>query len=111
MSIAELEGVTKRFGVVAALDDVTFAVEAGDVVALLGPNGAGKSTALAVLLGLRSPDSGSAACSAATHGESTHAAKSGSRRKRQSFRRRCASVSWSTSSEPTTRIRCRPPQS
>jgi ABC-2 type transport system ATP-binding protein len=60
MSIAELRGVTKRYGLITALEGVTFAVEAGDVVALLGPNGAGKSTALAVLLGLRRPDSGTA---------------------------------------------------
>lgn len=58
MSVAELEDVTKLFGDVTALDDVTFAVESGDVVVLLGPNGAGKSTALAVLLGLRCPDTG-----------------------------------------------------
>ncbi|HWB23283.1 MAG TPA: ABC transporter ATP-binding protein [Gaiellaceae bacterium] len=60
MSIAELAGVTKRFGELVALDDVSFGVRAGDVVALLGPNGAGKSTALGVLLGLRFPDSGTA---------------------------------------------------
>jgi ABC-2 type transport system ATP-binding protein len=60
VSIAALEGVTKRFGATAALDDVTVAIAAGDVVALLGRNGAGKSTALAVLLGLRRPDAGSA---------------------------------------------------
>ena len=58
MSIAELVGVTKRFGVVTALDGASFAVDAGQLVALLGPNGAGKSTALAVLLGLRRPDAG-----------------------------------------------------
>ena len=52
MSVAELEGVTKRYGAITALDGVTFAVEAGDVVALLGPNGAGKSTALNAILGL-----------------------------------------------------------
>jgi ABC-2 type transport system ATP-binding protein len=57
---AELEHVSKCFGAVAALDDVTLAVEEGEVVALLGPNGAGKSTALAVLLGLRRPDGGRA---------------------------------------------------
>ena len=55
---AELLGVTKRFGAVAALDDVSFAVGEGEVVALLGPNGAGKSTAISVLLGLRTPDAG-----------------------------------------------------
>jgi ABC-2 type transport system ATP-binding protein len=60
VSAAELDAVTKRFGPVTALADVTLAVEEGDVLALLGPNGAGKSTALAMLLGLRVPDAGTA---------------------------------------------------
>jgi ABC-2 type transport system ATP-binding protein len=57
---AELDNVTKRFGPVTALAAATFALGQGDVLALLGPNGAGKSTAIALLLGLRVPDSGSA---------------------------------------------------
>jgi ABC-2 type transport system ATP-binding protein len=60
MKVAALEGVTKRFGCVIALEDAGFSVEAGEVVALLGANGAGKSTALALLLGLRCPDAGAA---------------------------------------------------
>jgi ABC-2 type transport system ATP-binding protein len=60
VSAAALERATKRFGTVAALDDVTLTVEHGVVLALLGPNGAGKSTALALLLGLRRPDAGRA---------------------------------------------------
>jgi ABC-2 type transport system ATP-binding protein len=52
--------VSKRFGEAVALDRVDFAVEAGEVVALVGPNGAGKTTALAILLGLRRPDDGTA---------------------------------------------------
>jgi|ERR1039457_3585549 ABC-type transport system involved in cytochrome bd biosynthesis fused ATPase/permease subunit len=40
----EVEGVTKGFGTTLALDDVSFTVEAGRVLALLGPNGAGKTT-------------------------------------------------------------------
>jgi ABC-2 type transport system ATP-binding protein len=55
-----LEAVTKRFGAATALQQVSFAAGAGDVLALLGSNGAGKSTALAVLLGLRWPDEGRA---------------------------------------------------
>ncbi len=58
MSVAVLAGVTKRFGTVAALDDVSLAIEAGSTVALLGPNGAGKSTLASLLVGLRRPDRG-----------------------------------------------------
>jgi ABC-2 type transport system ATP-binding protein len=60
MIAAELEHVSKRFGPVCALDDVSLRIGEGEAVALLGPNGAGKSTAIAVLLGLRRPDSGTA---------------------------------------------------
>jgi ABC-2 type transport system ATP-binding protein len=57
---AALAQVTKSFGANRALDNASFTVGEGEVVALLGPNGAGKSTAIAVLLGLRRPDSGTA---------------------------------------------------
>jgi ABC-2 type transport system ATP-binding protein len=53
-------GVTKRYGPVLALDQVSFTIQPGELVALLGPNGAGKSTTVDVLLGLRHPDSGTA---------------------------------------------------
>ncbi|MFC4118896.1 ABC transporter ATP-binding protein [Nonomuraea zeae] len=52
------QGVSKRYGRVQALDDVTFEVGRGECVALLGPNGAGKSTAVDLMLGLRRPDQG-----------------------------------------------------
>jgi ABC-2 type transport system ATP-binding protein len=57
-SPAQLANVTKRFGTTTALDDVTFSVEPGELVALLGPNGAGKTTAVRLLLGLCTPDCG-----------------------------------------------------
>ena len=60
MTAAVLDRVTKRFGRVTVLDEVSFRVGEGEVVAVLGPNGAGKSTALAVLLGLRSAERGEA---------------------------------------------------
>ena len=60
MIAAALRAVSKRFGEAVALDRVDFAVEAGEIVALVGPNGAGKTTALAILLGLRRPDEGTA---------------------------------------------------
>lgn len=56
--LALLEGVTKSFPSVKALDAVHFELRGGEIVALLGPNGAGKSTAVAIMLGLRRPDAG-----------------------------------------------------
>ena len=56
--VAEMAGVTKRYGVVTALDNVTIGLEAGRVTALLGPNGAGKTTAVKLLLGLTRPTEG-----------------------------------------------------
>jgi ABC-2 type transport system ATP-binding protein len=60
VTVGALDSVSKQFGTVAALDAVTVEIRRGDMVALLGPNGAGKSTAIAVLLGLRAPDTGQA---------------------------------------------------
>src|SRR5690606_20952040 len=56
--VAQLEGVTKRYGDVMALDHATIRVQPGEVLALLGPNGAGKTTAVSLMLGLLRPDSG-----------------------------------------------------
>jgi ABC-2 type transport system ATP-binding protein len=57
---AELERVSRSYGVTRALDDVSLAVRPGEIVALLGPNGAGKTTAIQILVGLRTPDRGRA---------------------------------------------------
>ena len=54
----EVEHLTKRFDDFTALDDVSFTVEPGEIVALLGPNGSGKTTAMKCLVGLTIPDSG-----------------------------------------------------
>jgi len=56
----ELNGLTKSFGDVLAVDDVSAVARSGEVTALLGPNGAGKTTTLRMLLGLVRPDRGSA---------------------------------------------------
>jgi ABC-type Fe3+/spermidine/putrescine transport system ATPase subunit len=53
-----VEQVTKSFGETLALDDVSFEVAKGEIVAVLGPSGCGKSTLLAVIAGLETPDSG-----------------------------------------------------
>lgn len=55
---ARLDGATRRFGELTALDDVTLDVNAGELIGLLGPNGAGKSTLLSLVQGRRRPTSG-----------------------------------------------------
>jgi ABC-2 type transport system ATP-binding protein len=57
-SLASLKNVTRRFGDVTALDDVSLDIRSGQIVGLLGPNGAGKSTLLSLVQGLRRPTSG-----------------------------------------------------
>ena len=60
MAPVEIRGLSKRFGHVLAVDDLTFDIEAGRVTGFLGPNGAGKSTTLRALLGLVRPTAGTA---------------------------------------------------
>jgi ABC-2 type transport system ATP-binding protein len=54
----EFQSVSKSFGTVQALCEVSFAIPQGQVLALLGPNGAGKTTAISLMLGLRRPSHG-----------------------------------------------------
>jgi D-xylose transport system ATP-binding protein len=56
--LLQLEGISKHFGPVHALDRVDFAVSAGEVVGLVGDNGAGKSTLVKTIAGINSPDGG-----------------------------------------------------
>ncbi len=58
--LAQLSGVSKRFGKIMALDGLDLDVRRGELLAVLGPNGAGKTTAISLLLGLRQPDAGTA---------------------------------------------------
>ncbi len=59
----EVDRLTKRFGDLTAVDDLTFTVEPGRITGFLGPNGAGKTTTLRMLLGLVRPTSGTATIS------------------------------------------------
>ena len=59
MSILEINNVTKQFGGLMALDDVSFQVEEGEIRGLIGPNGAGKSTMFKNIAGFYAPTSGS----------------------------------------------------
>src|SRR6266581_8058358 len=56
--IVSIEGVSKLYGEVAAVSDVTLEVRSGEVLGLLGPNGSGKTTLLRMLTGYLSPTSG-----------------------------------------------------
>jgi len=60
MPAIETTALTKRYGDLLALDELSFSVEAGKLYALLGPNGSGKTTTIEVLTGQRTPTSGSA---------------------------------------------------
>jgi len=58
MTLLELEGVSKRFGAVVAVDDVSLTIERGTLFALLGPSGCGKTTLLRMIAGFETPERG-----------------------------------------------------
>ena len=58
MPLLEVRNVTRRFGGIVALDDVSFDVDEGEIVGLIGPNGAGKTTAFNVITRLYTPEEG-----------------------------------------------------
>jgi ABC-2 type transport system ATP-binding protein len=60
MAAIEVSGLTKRFGEVTAVDNLSFSVDPGTITGFVGPNGAGKSTTLRAILGLVRPDAGTA---------------------------------------------------
>ncbi|MDE2514970.1 MAG: ATP-binding cassette domain-containing protein [Rhodospirillales bacterium] len=57
-ALIEIEGLSKRFGDLTAVDDVKFSVARGEVLGFLGPNGAGKSTTMRMLAGFMTPSAG-----------------------------------------------------
>lgn len=57
-AVLSVDRVNKRFGGIVAVKDITFEVQAGEVVGLMGPNGAGKTTLLNLIAGVYRPDSG-----------------------------------------------------
>src|SRR2546430_2245739 len=59
-ALVEVEGLSKRFGRVRAVNQISFSVAEGEVVGFLGPNGAGKTTTIRILLGLLHADGGAA---------------------------------------------------
>ena len=58
MSILSVRGLSKRFGGLAAVNDLSFEVAEGEILAIIGPNGAGKTTTLNMISGLLEPSSG-----------------------------------------------------
>src|SRR3954467_1486976 len=60
MAIIRIQNLTKDFGAVRAVDDLSFDIDEGKVVGFLGPNGSGKTTTLRSLVGLVEPTSGAA---------------------------------------------------
>lgn len=58
MAILEVEGATKRFGGLVAVDSVSFSVEKGEILGIIGPNGAGKTTLFGLISGFLPPSAG-----------------------------------------------------
>jgi ABC-2 type transport system ATP-binding protein len=56
--VVSVENLTKRYGRLAAVDDVSFSIGEGEIFGIIGPNGAGKTTTVECVSGLRAPDSG-----------------------------------------------------
>ncbi len=75
MAAIETDGLTKRYGSVMAVDDLTFAVREGAVTGFLGPNGAGKTTTLRMILALARPTAGHATVLGRPYQELDHPAR------------------------------------
>jgi len=57
--ILKIEGLTKDYGSIKAVDHISFSINSGKIVGLLGPNGAGKTTTINMILGILDPTQGS----------------------------------------------------
>jgi ABC-2 type transport system ATP-binding protein len=68
-SVIAVDGLTKHFGSITAVKDLSFTVERGRIVAFLGPNGAGKTTTLRMVVGLVNPTSGTATIDGRAYGK------------------------------------------
>ena len=73
MAVLECKHLTKQYGHVTALEDVSFSIEPGRIVGLLGPNGSGKTTLIKLANGLLTPTSGELTICNADPGKETHA--------------------------------------
>lgn len=65
----KVEGVSKSFGAINAVDNLSFEIKEGEIVGFLGPNGAGKTTTMRIITGFLSPDSGSVSIAGIPVGE------------------------------------------
>jgi branched-chain amino acid transport system ATP-binding protein len=75
--LLELEGVSKSYGALKAIDDLTLSVEEGEALAVIGPNGAGKSTMFNLITGDVAPDRGQIRPSVSVEPESRSSTASG----------------------------------
>ena len=73
MSVLDCKALTKRYGRVTALDEISFSAEPGRIIGLLGPNGSGKTTLIKLANGLLTPDSGVLSICGAAPGPATRA--------------------------------------
>ena len=68
-TVVEVDSLTKRYGALVAVDDLSFSLKQGTITGFLGPNGAGKTTTLRALLGLTAPTAGKALVFGKPYGE------------------------------------------
>ena len=73
MAVLECKNLTKQYGHVTALEEVSFSIEPGRIVGLLGPNGSGKTTLIKLANGLLTPTSGALSICGMAPGKETHA--------------------------------------